>query len=84
MEHLRGRGAKGYVVSTYSSLVQLGSVLKTSVVHPELTDVRARAQYLVAGVAYRVFWFVTLCRWRVHYRRQDARGGLRQTLLSLP
>jgi len=83
VEHLRRRGAKGYLVSTYSSLVQLGGVMKTSVTHPELMGIRGRGQYLIAGVAYRVFWFVTLCRWRIYYRRQDARGGLRQTSLSL-
>jgi len=73
MEHLRGRGVLGYVVSTYSSLVQLGLVLRRSVTHAELDGLRSRVQYLTAGVTLRVFWFAEVCRWRVHYHRQDAR-----------
>lgn len=70
MEHLRGRGLRGYLISLYSSLVQLGTVLKRSVTHTELEGIRGRAQYLAVGVTYRVVWFVHLCRWRLHYHRQ--------------
>lgn len=75
MEHLRGSGIGGVVTSVYALLKQLLSVVKRSATRPELDSPSARLQYLVGGIAFRVFWFVELCRWRVHYQRQAALGA---------
>lgn len=76
MEELRGGGVLQVLRSIYALIKKLTSVVERSLVRPELDGPSARLQYLCVGLAFRTFWFVEMCRWRVRYHRQAARGAL--------
>ena len=76
LETVQRRPLWHFPIAVYWFAVELYSVVKRGLTHPELDDLSARVQYVVAGFIFRSFWFLEKWRWRLLYARQAARGTL--------
>ena len=74
LDAVQGAKLRHFAKSTVWFGVELFRVFHHGFTHRDLPDASARAQYIAAGVSYRVLWYVQRIRWRLHYARELAQA----------